>query len=175
MTIPLVALAVLTVVGGLVNTPLRTGLEHFLEPVYEGIAIQHPPEGLLAFLVLAGVSVLAGVAGIAAAYLTYNRDEELWVEFEESVGPIWGVWEDAYGVDDLYGAMIVAPGRKAAELAAFTFDSRVVDGAVNGVARLTRSIGSSIRAAQTGQVRNYAAFLMVGGLLAIVWLVIGAL
>ena len=36
MTVPLMILAALTVVGGLVNTPFRLGLEHFLEPAFEG-------------------------------------------------------------------------------------------------------------------------------------------
>jgi NADH-quinone oxidoreductase subunit L len=175
MTIPLVVLGGLSVVGGLVNTPFRTALEHFLEPVYEGLSVQHPPEGLLTFVVLAGVSVMAGLAGIAAAYLAYNREEEAWREFEHGLGPVWELWQGGYRVDDLYGAAIVAPGKKAAEVAAFSVDAGVIDGAVNGVGRLTRALGATVRGLQTGQVRNYAAFVVIGGLLAIAWLVVGAL
>ena len=43
MTLPLIALAFLSVVGGLVNTPFRLGLEHFLEPSFEGVHIQEAP------------------------------------------------------------------------------------------------------------------------------------
>ena len=46
MTLPLIVLACLSVVGGLVNTPFRLGLEHFLEPSFEGVHIQRlPPTG----------------------------------------------------------------------------------------------------------------------------------
>jgi NADH-quinone oxidoreductase subunit L len=173
MTVPLVALAGLTVVGGLVNTPLRTTLEHFLDPVYEGLSVQHPPEGWLMFIVLAAVAVLAGLAGIAAAYLAYNRPEELWVGFEAGFQPIWGIWEEAYGVDDIYGSALVAPGKKLAEVAAFSVDMGLIDGAVNGVGRVFRELGARARLAQTGQVRSYAAFLLAGTIAVVIWLVAG--
>ncbi|MYA38468.1 MAG: NADH-quinone oxidoreductase subunit L, partial [Acidimicrobiia bacterium] len=57
MTVPLGVLAVLSVVGGLVNTPFRLGLEHFLEPSFEGVKLGHPAEGVVSILVLAAVAV----------------------------------------------------------------------------------------------------------------------
>jgi NADH-quinone oxidoreductase subunit L len=173
MTVPLVILAGLSVVGGLVNTPLRTTLEHFLGPVFQGVSLQHPPEGWIMFLVLAGVSVLAGAAGIAGAYLAYRRPEEQWTDFEAGFEPLWGIWADAYRVDDLYGAAIVAPGRRVAEVTAFQIDNGVIDATVTGVGRVVRDIGAKTRALQTGQVRNYAAFLLAGTIIAVIWLVAG--
>ncbi len=173
MTVPLIVLAVLTVVGGLVNTPIRTTLESFLEPVYEGLSVQHPAEGLLSYLILAAVSVLAGLAGIAAAYLAYERDPDLGAGFETR--RLWGLWREGYRVDDIYGAAIATPGRRIAEVTAFSVDEGVIDRAVNGVGRLVRRTGAGVRRIQTGQVRNYAAFLMVGAIVAIVWLVAGVL
>jgi NADH-quinone oxidoreductase subunit L len=172
MTVPLVVLAGLTVVGGLVNTPFRFTLEHFLEPVFEGVHLQHPPEGWLMFVVLAGVSVLAGVAGVAAGFLAYRGPKEVWEEFESGLQPVWGWWETAYRVDDLYDAALVQPGLKAAEAAAFNVDLPVIDGAVNGVGRLMKGIGERVRVAQTGQVRNYAAFFMAGAIALVVWLAV---
>ncbi len=173
MTAPLVTLAVLSVVGGLVNTPFRTTLEHFLEPVFEGVAIQHPPEGILMFVILAGLSVLAGAIGVAAAYLTYRRPAASWVRFEDGFDPLWGTWEKAYQVDDIYGKTLVAPGRKMSEVAAFGVDLPVIDGAVNGVARLFSQIGKWARPLQTGYVRNYAALLLAGTIVVVMWLVAG--
>jgi NADH-quinone oxidoreductase subunit L len=173
MTIPLVLLALLTVVGGLVNTPFRTTLEHFLEPAFDLVDMQHPPDSVWLLIVLAGLSVLAGLAGIGAAVLAYRRPAERWREFEDGFGPVWGMWEDAYRVDDLYGAVLVAPGRKLAESAAFNFDGPVIDGAVNGVGRLVRGIGEWARPLQTGYVRNYAALFLAGTLAIVIFLVMG--
>ncbi|MFZ0626375.1 MAG: NADH-quinone oxidoreductase subunit L [Acidimicrobiia bacterium] len=171
MTIPLIALAGLSVVGGLVNTPFRTSLEHFLEPSFAQITMQAPPEGWGMFLLLAGLSVLAGVLGVTAGYLAYRRPVEKWRDFEAGLEPLWGTWEQAYRVDDFYGAALVAPGKKTAELAAFGLDLAVIDGAVNGVGRWVRSLGEWARPLQTGFVRNYGVLFLGGALVVIVWLV----
>jgi len=174
MTAPLVVLAVLSVVGGLVNTPLRLGLEHFLEPAFEMVTLQHPPEGVWMFVVLAGLSVLAGLAGGGVAFLTYRQPRGSWEGFEHGFEPLWGTWEQAYRVDDVYGSVIVAPGRRVAEIAAFSIDLPVIDGAVNGVARLVRGLGDWARPLQTGFVRNYGALLLAGTVTVVIWLVAGS-
>ena len=172
MTLPLVLLAGLSVVGGLVNTPFRTTLEHFLEPAFRGIDLQHPPEGLLMFGVLATLSVLAGLAGLAAAYLTYSRPREAWRQFEGGLQPLWGAWESGYRVDDLYGAALVRPARLAAEAAAFSIDVKVIDGAVDGAGVLTRRVGEWLRPLQSGFVRNYAVGFLAGALALVIWMLV---
>jgi NADH-quinone oxidoreductase subunit L len=173
MTLPLIALALLSFVGGLVNTPFRLTLEHFLEPSFEGVHIQEASTDWLTLTVLAGLSVMAAVAGAGAGYLAYRRPPERWRRFEESFEPLWGTWEQAYGVDDLYGQMLVAPGRRLSEAAAFSFDAGVVDGAVNGVGRVVRGIGDWARPLQTGFVRNYGVLFLAGAVVVVAWLVAG--
>jgi NADH-quinone oxidoreductase subunit L len=170
MTAPLVALAVLSVVGGLINTPFRLGLEHFLEPSFELVSLQLAPEGTFMLLVLAALSVMAGVVGAGVGYLTYRRKPARWRSFEESFEPLWGMWEAAYDVDGLYGAVIVAPGRKTAEVAAFAVDTRVIDGAVNGIGGMVRRVGEAGRSIQTGYVRNYGVLFLGGALVVIAFL-----
>ena len=173
MTVPLIVLAVLSTVGGLTNTPIRLTLESFLEPSFELISLQHPPENVWTLVVVALLSVLAGAAGIFAAWLSYRRPPEDWQRFENRLQPIWGIWEDAYGVDDVYGRVLVAPGQKAAEATAFGFDVPFVDGAVNGIARVVRGIGAWVRPLQTGYVRNYGALVLAGAVVVVIWLVAG--
>jgi NADH-quinone oxidoreductase subunit L len=170
MTAPLVVLALLTVVGGLVNTPFAPSLEHFLEPAFEGISLQHPPEGIAMFVILAGLSLIAGVAGGAVAYLSYRRPKSSWTKFEEGFEPLWGTWEEAYRVDDLYGSVLVAPGKRASEWAAFGVDLPLIDGAVNGIARFFSAAGEKTRPLQSGYVRNYSALLLGGTVIVVIWL-----
>jgi NADH-quinone oxidoreductase subunit L len=172
MTVPLVVLALLSLVGGLVNTPVWTGLEHFLEPAFEGISVQLPPEGWTMFLLLAGVSVVAALVGGGLGFLTYRQPKQRWTSFEESFQPLWGTWEAAYRVDDVYGAVIVAPGKKAAELAAFSVDLPVIDGAVNGIGRAFRKLGELARPVQSGFVRSYGVTFFAGVLAVVIWLVV---
>ena len=156
MTLPLVALGALAVVGGLVNTPFSPALEHFLEPAFELLDQAHLP-GAGAQWALAVVSIAAAAAGIAYAARRY-MDRDLPAE----EGPLWERLEQGYRVDDLYGKVLVAPGKAGAMAAAFTVDARVVDGAVNGAAVLVRRIGERLRPLQTGRVRNYGAGILLG-------------
>jgi NADH-quinone oxidoreductase subunit L len=170
MTVPLIVLAVLSLGAGFLNTPFRFTLEHFLEPAFEGVSLQHAPEGWGMFAVLAGLSVLAGVAGVAAAWLTYNRPPVAWQRFEAGFGKLWTAWENAYWVDDLYGVAFVAPGEQLAEAAAFAVDAKGIDGTVNGVGEVVRRLGGALRGLQTGYVRNYGAGFTAGILAIIIWL-----
>jgi NADH-quinone oxidoreductase subunit L len=172
MTFPLVVLAVLSVIGGFLNTPFRTALEHFLEPSFEGVNLAHPPEGWLMFAILAGLSVAAGLAGAAAAFFAYNRPADLWRRFEEAFGPLWSLWRSGYRVDDIYGATVVKPGLRLAEETAFRFDLPVIDGAVNGAGRLVRTVASRARAMQPGLVRSYGVLFAAGTVAVLAWLVL---
>ena len=170
MTVPLIVLALLSLGAGFLNTPFfGLGLEHFLEPSFEFASLAHPSDDLSMFFILAAISVLAGVAGIVMAYLAYNRPRELWERFQGGFGRAWTAWEQAYRVDDLYGATLVKPGRALAEAAAFKVDLPIVDGAVNGIARLVRSVGSGARTLQTGYVRNYGVAFVAGIVAILLW------
>ncbi|NNC40693.1 MAG: NADH-quinone oxidoreductase subunit L [Acidimicrobiia bacterium] len=172
MTLPLVALAGLTVAGGFVNTPFRTGLEHYLEPAFEtaegAIQMAHPAEGSTAWT-LAGAAVLAGLLGIYLAYRLYagpeDRRERVLGRFAR---PIFA-WENAYWVDRFYGKTIVLPGKTAADWAAFKFDLGFIDGIVNGVAGAVKRMGTVIRPLQTGFVRNYGVMLAAGSVGLLIW------
>ena len=172
MTVPLVILAVLSVAGGVVNTPFRLGLEHFLEPSFEGVHLGHPPEGVGLVLVLAALAVGAGAVGAAMAFFAYHRPAEAWRRFQAGFGKVWGWWENAYRVDDVYGTMLVTPGRRLAEQTAFGVDLKVVDGAVNGVAWLVQAAGRLIRPAQSGLIRQYGLWFGLGLVAFLIWILV---
>jgi NADH-quinone oxidoreductase subunit L len=45
----------------------------------------------------------------------------------------------------------------------------MIDGAVNGIGNLVRGSGGGLRHMQTGYVRTYAAWILLGGVLVVVW------
>jgi NADH-quinone oxidoreductase subunit L len=165
MTVPLIALGVLSAVGGLINTPWRLSLEHFLEPSFEGVSLAHPPEGATPWI-LAIVSVAVGLAGIAYAYRRFLAGEA-----PEETGRLWDTLESGYYVDDLYGKTIVLPGKKAAEELAFTADAKGIDGAVNGVGVLVKRAAEMAKPLQTGLVRNYGVGIL-GGAVGVVLIIL---
>ncbi len=166
MTIPLIVLAVFSAVAGLWNTPVRLGLEHFLEPVFGDIHQVHPAGGLTVWA-LALVSLTVVIIGILIAYNRYGRGE-----LPNEEGGYWTAALNAYGIDDFYGRVIVAPGKAIATWSAMVFDTKVVDGMVNGLAVGVRAFGSSMRVLQTGWVRSYGAAIVAGSLGVILWLLL---
>jgi NADH-quinone oxidoreductase subunit L len=164
MTLPLVVLAGLAAVGGLLNLPLFSDtlfLEHWLEP-----SLGHVEHHVLTSgtkIGLGALAVVAAAAGIGLAYATWYRKRP---EENENLEPV--ILKKAWRYDEAVAAIVGGPGRAAAAGAAL-FDKRIVDGAVNGVATLVRQGGDQLRKVQTGYVRNYALGLAGGVVLLLAW------
>ena len=165
---PLVALAGLSIVGGLINTPFAPVLEHFLQPSFEGIKMTHVTDDTLLVL-LALLSIGAAVTGMAVAWFIYSKSAKIRTVFDRSTRRPFLAWENAYWVDDIYGNLIVLPG-KAFAMAVAKFDGAFVDGIVNGVGAVTSRLSTALRPLQTGFVRNYAAGLAAGAVAVAIWL-----
>lgn len=168
MTVPLIVLGFFSVSAGLVNTPARLAFEHFLEPSFVGVPhIKGLTLGLI--VTLAVVSLVVALAGVTWGWLAYRRDE-----LPAEDGAFWRRSLEAFAVDDFYGRVIVAPGKRVSTWAAETMDPRVIDGAAHGVARGVLRFGSVLGKLQTGQVRGYAGGMAVAGvILIIVFLAVG--
>ena len=166
MTVPLVALAGLAGFGGLVNTPFRTSLEHFLEPAFELVSLAHLP-GVGTQWALAVVSIAAAGGGIGYAYRRYLGER-----LPDEQGAGWDLVEAGYRVDEVYGKVIVLPAKALSNAAASTFDARIIDGAVNGVGGLVRRFGERLRPLQTGKVRSYGAGILAGAVGLVIWLLL---
>jgi NADH-quinone oxidoreductase subunit L len=165
MTIPLIILGIFTIGIGFINTPFRLGFEHFLEPTFHDI----PHAEAMSSAVIWGLAALTSVgaiAGIALGWVRYNRES-----LPDETGRWWTRALGGFGVDDLYGRTIVAPGKKASELAAAT-DAKVLDGAAHGLGAGVTSFGSLLRPLQSGRVRSYAGALAVAGIVLVVVMVL---
>ncbi len=212
MTVPLMALAVGAVAAGFLSIPPALGggamLEHFLEPsltahaepaaaepaaAVEGAAaeaaaaheephISHAGElGLMAF------SVMIALIGIGLAYRFYVQSPETAERLKGQFAGAHRLLYNKYFVDELYGATFIKGTMKSSS-GLWTFDRRVVDGAVNGtgwftvfsswvsglfdkyvvdgavnlVGRSSEESSFVFRRVQTGLVQNYALLMLAG-------------
>ncbi|MCU0259655.1 MAG: NADH-quinone oxidoreductase subunit L [Ilumatobacteraceae bacterium] len=172
MLIPLVVLAGLSIVAGIIQLPsldivpkeLQHRLEDWLHPVVEFAEAEI--EGTWAYdnkVLLIGIAIAASLVGIVLAWLVYSRHKV------KAVEPT--VLAEGWYYDRTITRFMGGPGRKAFEAIAW-FDQRIIDGAVNGVARLVGASAGGVRRTQTGFVRTYAAVLGVGVVLVLVWMVV---
>ena len=160
MTVPLMVLAALSVLGGLLY--VNGWIVDFLAPVV-GVAPEHePPIPPLLISLLALVVVLIGVA---VAWLFVGKREVPSVA-PEQVSPLVTVARnDLYG-DAINETLVVGPGRALAHGLA-TLDKVAVDGAVEGGSWAVAGLGGVLRRWQNGYVRSYALSL-VGGVIIVV-------
>ena len=159
MTLPLMVLAVLSVIGGWVGIPelFLHGGERLIEflspviPVVEGHAISHSTEYLLM-----GLSTALVLSVIFFAWTRYRQYRS-----EESSAPFARLLENKWYVDELYQTAIVQPLHRFGGWLRSFFEPKVVDGLIQGVGRSIRYISQQIRLLQSGQTGNYALWMVI--------------
>ena len=173
MTGPLVVLAVLAAVGGLLNLPHvlpgAAWLHHWLEPVTAAGDFFKPELHLEAGTewMLLGLATVIATVGIVGAWRLLPLDAlRPAAEAGEETGLAKVLYRKWY-VDEIYDAVVVRPLVWISDKLLWKgMDSGVIDGAgVNGSARVARGIGAVGSWLQTGQVGTYVFFFVVGVLL----------
>ena len=162
MTVPLVVLAVLTVIAGwALGVPSEQGtrFERLLAPVFVLHAGEHGGGTAIMLLVL---SVIVVFAGILLAWFIYGAAPVRAEEIGRPRTVVHRVLLNAWYVDWLYDRAIVRPLFALSDFLARLFDTRVVDGAVNGLGRAVVAWAQSLRRLQTGYVVNYALTMLAG-------------
>ena len=74
-----------------------------------------------------------------------------------------------YYIDEIYDAAIVQPIKQLSVAVWKGFDAGLIDGSVNGIGAAVRSASMTLRRAQTGSVRAYAASLFLGAVMILGW------
>jgi NADH-quinone oxidoreductase subunit L len=165
MTVPLMILAVLSLVGGWFALPALFGskdlFSEFLAPIFstsmEGASAEasHSLE-----LILSGVAVLAALVGAVVAWTMYGKSAER--------GTSTGVHKllyNKYYVDEIYDALIVTPlVWLSRNILWKVVDVGMIDGTVNGIAHGASAIGDASRHTQSGNARSYAVWILIGAL-----------
>jgi len=164
MKIAMGSLAILAIVGGLLQIPKVTHVvDHFLEPTFHDSALyeRDPSGGLIAFGLLLGAVV--GVAGIAVAYLVWVKNPGMSARVRARMAPLHKVLANKWYFDELIDAVVVRPALWFGSFAQQTFERVFVNGVlVGGATGIVRIGSSAVRAAQTGFLRYYAALLVLG-------------
>jgi len=174
ITLPLVVLALLATVGGFVGVPHVLGglfghmpnyLEHFLAPVFEHtqhayeIAAHGTPAKEITGMVM---SVVIGLVGIGLATWMYMKNPSVPAKFVAAFPKFHRAVFNKWYIDELYDFLFVNPCKRLGHILWKGFDVSVVDGVVNGVAKLMRLFSAALRNVQTGLVQNYAMGMVIG-------------
>ena len=193
MTWPLIVLAALVTVGGLLNAPPFNLLTRFLEGEEVPFALS-----------IAGASVGLAALGWLGAWMLYGRQPLAAGQpdpLQKMLGPVYSLIEHKYYVDELYDFMFVRPYQRLSHLVAFVVDERflhdfihdrllirfydrmmrfvagpvdrsLIDGGVENIAVVVQSSSLRLRKFQTGYIRQYFVWFVFGVTLMIGYLLI---
>jgi len=161
VTVPLVILAALSVVGGVLNFPGLSWLEKWLDPSVKSL-VSAPFN-----LVVAGGSLLVALLGLAIAGVIYSTRKTLSVPgqpdpLQRMLGPVYRGMERKWWIDELYQAVIIGPYQALAGWLAGPVDQGLIDGTAVGLGRVTAGLGDAWRTLQNGFVRRYALSILLG-------------
>jgi len=155
MTVPLIVLAVLSIITG------YFGIPGFLEPVFAtgSDTGSHHGGGAAGIMMTA---TLMGLLGIAGAYYLYVMRPGLPDQLARTWQALYQGSLHKWYVDEAYDRTIVRPMFVLADELWTKIDVRIVDGAVNGVARAIAWGGWFLRLVQSGQTQHYALGMALG-------------
>lgn len=160
MTIPLLILATISVVAGLVGSPwLNNVFGHFITA--PEVAEAEPS------LVVMIISSLIAVAGIFAAWIIYQQQLISSESLRRRFAGIYNLLYHKFYIDEIYAwliAVFIDGGARILEW----IDLKLVNGAVNGVAWLTAWSGRTLRYTEDGQVQTYALYMVAGAMIILI-------
>jgi len=187
MTVPLILLAILSLGGGWMAAPhLAGGVDHFeafLHPVFSAYApqttgieqqaslagsageaggMEHNP-GMEVLHAVTGPPVIVALIGFLFAWWFYIKDREAPRKLAKGLRGAYLLLLNKYWVDELYQAAFIGPLLWISRNALWRgVDAGLIDGAVNGSARLARGSGGQLRKLQSGNTRSYATWIVIG-------------
>ena len=197
MLVPLVILAILSLIGGWVGIPGSMGggdhFDKFLGPVFrvstpaasteqkrpgETIPPEKQTEGTepqtnaSTELMFTGISVGAAFLGLFLAWLMYVSRPQLPRHIAASLHGLYSAVVNKYWIDELYASLFVKP---LIALSGIVFwrgiDQGIIDATLNGSAGGARELSDEVRHMQSGNLRSYAGWIALGAAAVIIYMV----
>lgn len=158
ITVPLIILAFLAAVGGLISLPGNSWLNHYLAPLFTKTHEAHHLDGTA--YALMGIATVGALLGIFIAYFKYIKKSEVPSQDSDIKG-VAKVLYNKYYVDEAYNASIVNPIYKLSH-----FFRKYIENAVSGfvfsLGKITNSIGNQGKIIQNGNIGLYLFAFVLG-------------
>ena len=158
MTIPLIVLALLSVIGGFVGVPESLGGKHILGEFLSSVIVTEKAHTLThsTEYMLMGISVAVATIAILFAVSHFSKKPQL----EEATG-LGKVLENKWYVDELYDIIIVNPLNALGGFFKNIVEKAGIDGLVNSMGTFVNYLSRQIRLVQNGQVGAYILMMVV--------------
>lgn len=165
MLLPVMVLAFLSIVGGLLGFAFGTTppLEEFLGEIGITLAKEEPENFLFAPETI--MSVIGALLGIGSAAIAYML-------FSNRLGQTIQWFKKAFYVDEFYEKVIVFPLKAISQSVVHIFEPEIFDKSIDITIRSTQGVARTLQRVQSGQIRSYVAWMAAGAALIIAFFVL---
>ena len=166
MRYAMIPLAILAVIAGVIQLPfgVTNVLSSFLEPTFANTIVDYEPDnsGLEAFGLI--LSSVIAIVSLACAYWIWVRKPGTSAAIQARLPWLHKLFINKWYFDQFYSIFVVRPVVWIGQWAQDSFERVVINGAlIGGTSGLVKAGSAAVRAFQTGLIRAYAA-LVIGGL-----------
>lgn len=173
MTIPLIVLAIGSLVSGLIGIPIEkiNLINKYFHPFYKELTETHLSHSTEIVLIL--VSIFVALFGWRVAYIFYKKDEEFnkAKSLSEKFKNLYKLLFNKYYVDEFYNLSFVKPFVSICKFSYKFLDEIVIDGTLIAISFILQMIGELLRFFQTGNAKTYAVHIILG-IVVIIWLIL---
>lgn len=163
ITIPLIVLAVLSLIGGFIELPHTLGhltlLSDFLDPVLPSVSLR--PDASTMEWMMQAVAAAVALSGVYVAYVFYLKKPEWSDRIKDSGKVLHQFWFSGWGFDALYETILVRPFVFLADVN----KKDVVDKVYEGIVSTAEALHRLLAFTQSGLLRWYIMGIVIGGIL----------
>src|SRR6185503_15466141 len=174
MTIPLIILAILSLIGGFIGIPGHHLLGEYLAPVFQRSAalLKVNELGSQTEIALMAVSVTAAVIALVYAYMKYVKTAHVPIADTEKRSFLANLSYHKFYFDEIYDILLRKPLDWLSEFAYDNIEKLGIDGIVNGFGKGSMEASRGLRLLQSGNVGFYIFMMVVGIVSILMYLVI---
>lgn len=165
MSLPLMILAILSVIGGLLNLPaylgesVSHGLSHWLAPILP-MEENHSEISHTSECVLLGVAVFVFIVAFLYTRIIYVTKKQV-PEADDKTPSFGKLLSNKFYVDELYQAVVVAPLEWLSQLIDTLIDSKLLAGFVSGISVILQKVSGLNKKIQNGNIEYYLTFMVI--------------
>jgi NADH-quinone oxidoreductase subunit L len=162
MSVPVIILGILSIVGGWVQIPFGwTEISNWLDPVLgSGPEIVEPTHTTEVVTMI--TAVVMAIGGIGLAWWLFGADPQRRIRLAQVAAGPRGVMRDAWRFDEAYDDIVVDPGRELADVMINKVEPDGPQGIITGTTALVRGTARVVSASQSGLVRAYVFWMVLG-------------
>lgn len=175
MALTLIVLSIFTLLGGLIGVPSVLykilKIDHFLDvflkptfPVSLAANASHHLEYLFMGLTISGTALIA-----VLTFLLYHRYRETALHWKLKFKALHKIVADKFYVDELYDLLLVRPVNRGADFLLHRCDLKIIDGFINGLAKMNLYGGNRYSVIQNGNLQTYAFVFVLGAFLVMLY------